>query len=120
MPHRSVGTLKAAHLRHDNPRAWPAWGVQRVHVYAHPAGAAPSAARQAVAKPPAPGGAATPAAAPSAGAAAEAGVGPHAYICSPVSEETGEAAAWPWPEQGPYVRHYLSHHAAGFGELVSR
>lgn len=40
---RPVGTVRALHLRHDNPGLWPGWDVEAIDVFVVPAAAAAAA-----------------------------------------------------------------------------
>ncbi|MEW5314275.1 MAG: hypothetical protein WDW38_005785 [Sanguina aurantia] len=44
---RPVGTVRALHLRHDNPGLWPGWDVEAIDVFVVPAAAAAAAAQEA-------------------------------------------------------------------------
>ena len=94
--------LKAVHVRHDLPGAAPGWAVGGLTVWAQPQDPAP---KEGAAK-----GVPVAAEAPTAGGVTR----PIArvYSCQPVPTPH---SAWP-SEEVPYIRHYITQEAAGFGE----
>ena len=88
-----VGNLRSVHVRHDEPRLFPGWGILEMEVFIQAGGEVAGAAGGGVPAPP---------------------LYQH-HFCQPPQQ--GQPGAWPSPDL-PFIRHFMT--KAGLGEPVSK